>query len=114
MAASVRPSNNRTSAHSRAHSGDLPIGSRKNVIVKIRRVNFDGSVDLRLEGLPNGVTGTRTLLKAGSTAVEVPITASYGIEPSDTEIRIVATAKNLSVDKAIRLKVIPDKKPPDR
>ena len=81
----------------------LPIGSRKNVIVKIRRVKFDGPIELRLEGLPSGVTGTKIVLKSGSTAIEVPIMASYGIDPSVSDIKIVGKAKNLSAEKTIQI-----------
>jgi tRNA A-37 threonylcarbamoyl transferase component Bud32 len=93
-------------------SDELPIGSRKNVIVKIRRVKFNGDVELRLEDLPSGVTSSKTLLKAGSTAIEIPITASFGIEPSKTDIRIVGTAKNLTGEKKLRLHVIHDARTP--
>jgi hypothetical protein len=90
----------------------LPIGSRKNVIVRIRRVKFNGEVELRLEGLPSGVTSSKILLKAGSEKIEVPIMASYGIDPCVADIRIVGTAKNLTAEKTLKVHVISDKKAP--
>jgi hypothetical protein len=80
------------------------------VIVTIRRVNFDGPVEVRLEDLPEGVRGEKFKLKATSTKCEVPILASYGINPVDTEIRVIATAKNLTATKMMPLKVVAEKK----
>jgi tRNA A-37 threonylcarbamoyl transferase component Bud32 len=90
----------------------IKMGKRINVIVKIRRVKFDGAVELRVEGLPAGVTATdkKVILKSGGTAIEVPIIASFNIDPADTKIRVIATSKNLTTEKTIPLKVIPDKK----
>lgn len=88
----------------------MKMGERLNVIVTIRRVNFDGPVELRLEDLPEGVRSEKIKLKAVSTKCEVPILASYGINPVETEIRVVATAKNLTVTKTMPLKVVAEKK----
>ncbi len=87
----------------------LPIGSRKNVIVKVRRVKFDGPVSVHLEDLPSGVTSAPVTIKSGTTAVEVPITASFGIDPVTRDIRIVATSKNLTAERALTLQVVPDR-----
>jgi serine/threonine protein kinase len=93
-------------------SGDeLPAGTQKNVIVKFRRNSFDGPVELRLEGLPPGLVSEPAVARSGITAVEVPVTAPFGIAPSETQIRVIATAKNLTAEKSLKLRVGPDKGP---
>lgn len=88
----------------------MRVGDRKNVIVKLRRVNFHGPVEVRLEDLPAGVTGDKTTAPAGSTAVQVRITAPFGIEPAEADIRVVARAKDLVAVKTIHLRVVAQKK----
>jgi eukaryotic-like serine/threonine-protein kinase len=88
----------------------LRVGDRKFVIVKLRRINFNGPVEVRLEDLPPGVVADKESAQAGTTAVQVRITAPYGIEPADQDIRVVARAKNLTTDKVLRLQVLPAKK----
>ena len=88
----------------------MKMGKRSNVIVTIRRVNFDGPVEVRLEGLPDGVTSEKKRVIAGSVKCEVLILASYGINPVATEIRVIAASKNLTATKMMPLKVVAEKK----
>jgi serine/threonine protein kinase len=94
----------------RVSSDVLPIGSKKNVLVYVRRIQFNGPVDVRLEGLPDGVRFDKTTIAAGSTAVEVPIIASFGIEPVEKDVRVVAKAKNLTAAKNLALRVVAEAK----
>ena len=86
------------------------MGDSKRLIVKIRRVKFDGPVELRFEGLPEGVTADKTIVPAGKMAEEVRITADRFMEPADTNIRIIGKAKNLTYTKEFHLQVLPEKK----
>jgi serine/threonine-protein kinase len=85
----------------------MRVGDRKKVIVKLRRVRFHGPVDLRLENLPAGVTFDKTTAAPAAAQVEVRITAPFGIDPAEADIRVVAKAKNLSAEKTLHLKVMP-------
>ncbi len=55
------------------------------------------------------MTSAPVTIKSGTTAVEVPITASFGIDPVTRDIRIVATSKNLTAERALTLQVVPDR-----
>jgi serine/threonine protein kinase len=90
----------------------IRIGRKHNVIATIRRagtVSWDGPVDVKLERLPPGVNSSPAKVAKGMTKVEVPITASFGIEPVEADIEVVATAKNLHVRRKLHIRAIPDK-----
>ncbi len=85
----------------------IRIGERKRVIVTLRRINFHGPVKLRLDDLPAGVTFDPTTAPAAARQIEVPITAPFGIDPAEANIRVVARAKNLTAEKTLHLQVLP-------
>jgi serine/threonine-protein kinase len=85
-------------------------GERKIVIVKVHRIKFNGPVEVRVEGLPAGVRAEPKLIPAGSTAAEVSLLASFGIDPAEADIRVIATSKNLLAEKTLPLRVVADKK----
>jgi serine/threonine protein kinase len=91
-------------------TGDvLPTGPKKNVIVTVRRsgtVSWDGVIDVKLEGLPPGVTSEPVKLGKSLTKAAVPISASLGTDPVEADIRIVAAAKNLQAERSLRLRVV--------
>jgi len=87
----------------------LPTGPKKNVIVTVRRsgtVSWDGVIDVKLEGLPPGVTSEPVKLGKSLTKAAVPISASLGTDPVEADIRIVATANNLQAERSLRLRVV--------
>jgi serine/threonine protein kinase len=92
----------------------MHIGETKNVIVKLRRENFNGPVELALEDLPAGVVADKCTVKTGRVQEQVRITAKYGIDPSDGSIRLVARAKNLTDEKTLRFQVLPPKNAPKK
>jgi serine/threonine protein kinase len=85
-------------------------GQVKSVIVRLRRVGFHGPVDLRLDGLPAGVTAPKITVPAAAVAAEVRVTVPFGTDPSDANIRVVGKAKNLTAEKDLRLQIVPAKK----
>jgi hypothetical protein len=85
-------------------------GQVKSVIVRLRRVNFLGPVELRLEGLPPGVTAPKTVVPAATVAAELRVTVPFGTDPCESNIRVVAKAKNLTAERSLRLQIVADKK----
>jgi serine/threonine-protein kinase len=90
-------------------------GQSKIVIVKIRRKEFDGPVSLVLKDPPPGVS-TETdkkpvIIPAGRIAAEVRINADYGIGKAESNMRVVARAKNLSAERELHVQVVPAKNP---
>jgi serine/threonine-protein kinase len=81
-------------------------GERKFLNVKIQRKDFEGPVELRLTGLPPGIsTDDRVVIKAGMNAASVGITVPFGTVPTEAEIRVIAAAKNLSAEKQLSLRI---------
>ena len=85
-------------------------GDRKRVLVYIDRAEFQGPVKVHVENLPDGVQTGTTVIPANAKSGDVSLTVSYGTDPVETEIKVVAVAENLRDEKPLPLTVIPDKR----
>jgi len=87
-------------------------GDTKFVLVYIERVNFDGPVSISLHDLPPGVVAKSKVIPANNHSADVSFTVSFGTDPIETKIRIVAECETESARGELLLPftIVPEKK----
>jgi hypothetical protein len=72
---------------------NIPPGTAIPVSVTVERYDgFEGEIQVRLEGLPEGVTSTETTIQAGETAATLLVSAEPTAATQDLSLRLVGTA----------------------
>jgi serine/threonine protein kinase len=94
-------------------STDKPLnpGDRKRILVEISRTGFEGPVKIQVDktSLPDGVqTGSGTIAEK-RTKGELSLTVSFGTDPLEADLKVVAVADNLRGEKTLPVKVVQPK-----
>jgi pimeloyl-ACP methyl ester carboxylesterase len=74
-----------------AHTLSLQPGASRALAVEVQRQGYEGPVALALDGLPDGVTGSKARLAAGEDAVELKVEAAAGAAPGTSRVTVRAT-----------------------
>jgi len=67
-------------------------GTERFDVLALRTDGFDGAIEVNVDGLPDGVTCTGTVLPPGESAATMVLRASQDVKPWQGAIRVTATA----------------------
>lgn len=70
----------------------LLIDRANSFAVEIARAEFDEPVDVKIENLPEGITGTPLTIAQGKTTGKVTLQAKGSVSPSTSLIKVIASA----------------------
>jgi hypothetical protein len=88
--------------------GDAPLkpGDTKQVLVEIRRIDFQGPVEVRIEDLPDGIHAGKKKIPPNQDKGDLSLTVSYYTEPIQAQLRVVATAGERTASKLLPVTVV--------
>jgi tetratricopeptide (TPR) repeat protein len=78
----------------------------RTLSVRLKRRNYTGAVDLRFEGLPDGVKSHPATIPAGADFGRLEITAQQRAGLQSSEVRVVAVAPGIRAENPLRLTVV--------
>jgi hypothetical protein len=80
-------------------------GEARKVTVQVKRENCQGPIELRLEGLPEGVRAHPVMIAVGADAGAVELTADPWADPANREVRLLASAAHARAEGRFRVTV---------
>jgi predicted Zn finger-like uncharacterized protein len=81
-------------------------GQGRTVTIRVIRKNWEGPVDLRLDGLPAGEQLRRAVVPAGSEQGNLDLAADQDVLPGDRMVRVRAAAGGTETTATFRLSVV--------
>jgi hypothetical protein len=72
---------------------DVPQGAAAMLLVRPVRLEYAGPIQLSVEGLPNGLTASQTMIGAGQADTVITVNASEGATLGAAHVRVVGTAE---------------------
>jgi Flp pilus assembly protein TadD/serine/threonine protein kinase len=86
---------------------DVVSGRRASLPIRVARDGIAGSVEVRFEGLPQGVAIAGFTIPAGVEVAEAEVEAGSGRAPTEATIRVVGSASTTRAEATTRLAVRP-------
>jgi hypothetical protein len=92
----------------------IKAGSDQRVGARVDRQGFPGRIQLRVEGLPPGVTGHPVFLAAGKDEAELRLSATAEVQPGEREVTVLAVGDGVEARQTFSLVVqtVPQLVPP--
>jgi tetratricopeptide (TPR) repeat protein len=78
----------------------------RTLSVELKRRNYTGPIDLRIEGLPDGVKSHPVTIPAGTDFGRLEITAQQRAGLQSSEVRVIAVAPAIRAESLLRLTVV--------
>jgi formylglycine-generating enzyme required for sulfatase activity len=85
----------------------LEAGQSKTVTLRIQRENCKGPVELRVAGLPPGITARPGFVPANAEEGQVELTAAAEARGADGRVRLVAVAAEVRTEREFPLTIVP-------